>query len=114
QMTMLFAASHPERVSALVLLDTHARFVRAPDYPAGLPEHSIEPFMGAFRANWGTLTSAAVAAPRADEELLSWYARFQRLAMSPSMAAAAFDSVVIKTDIRPILEVIRVPALVVH
>ena len=37
-MTMLAAASHPDRVDALVLVNTTARMLRAPDYPHGFPE----------------------------------------------------------------------------
>jgi pimeloyl-ACP methyl ester carboxylesterase len=36
-MAMMFAASHPERVSALVLVNTFARWRRADDYPIGMP-----------------------------------------------------------------------------
>lgn len=35
---MLFAASHPERVRSLVLWAPYARWLRAPDYPRGMPD----------------------------------------------------------------------------
>ena len=38
-----YAAHHPERVQALVLVDTSAYFVREDDYPWGLPRESLEP-----------------------------------------------------------------------
>ena len=37
-MTILAAASHPDRVDGLVLVNTAARHLRAPDYPHGMPE----------------------------------------------------------------------------
>ena len=113
-MALLFAATHPERTSALVLLDAHARFVRTSDYPVGLPEHLVAPFMERFRQIWGTTESGRVVAPRADERTLQWYARLQRLAMSPTMAATAFETEAIGTDVRPVLSAIGVPTLVLH
>jgi pimeloyl-ACP methyl ester carboxylesterase len=35
--TPLFAASHPERTAALVLVNTNVRTLKADDYPYGLP-----------------------------------------------------------------------------
>ena len=46
-MSILFAATYPERVSALVLWGTMARFLRAPDYPYGTtPEQVAEGLAG--------------------------------------------------------------------
>jgi pimeloyl-ACP methyl ester carboxylesterase len=44
-LSQLFAALHPSRTSALVLYGTGARIRRAPDYPAGLPDRLVEPFL---------------------------------------------------------------------
>ena len=41
QMAMLFAATYPDKTSALVLLDSSARRVRDVDYPWGLPASSF-------------------------------------------------------------------------
>ena len=43
-LTTLFAATYPERVSALVLWGTFARMQRAPDYPLGVDPTIVEPF----------------------------------------------------------------------
>jgi pimeloyl-ACP methyl ester carboxylesterase len=40
-MSIVFAASHPERVSALVLYGGVARYLWAPDYPFGIPERAM-------------------------------------------------------------------------
>src|SRR3954447_9328385 len=37
-MSILLAATYPERVSQLALYGTYARLTRAPDYPQGLPD----------------------------------------------------------------------------
>ena len=42
---MLLAASHPERLSALVLINSYARFLRSPDQPWGMPADSLERYV---------------------------------------------------------------------
>ncbi len=49
----LFAATHPERTSALVLSNTAARFIRAPDYPIGSPAHLGAAANERAKTNWG-------------------------------------------------------------
>src|SRR3954462_12670828 len=53
-MTMLYAASHPERVSALVCCNTTASFVMGPGYPIGLDPEMIELAIEYTRDSWGT------------------------------------------------------------
>jgi pimeloyl-ACP methyl ester carboxylesterase len=48
-----FAATHPERTSALVLISSSARLRRADDYPEGVADEDIEPFLTAVRDRWG-------------------------------------------------------------
>jgi pimeloyl-ACP methyl ester carboxylesterase len=52
-MAMLFAATHPERTSALILVNTAARIRRDSDYPAGLPEHMVTAFLRELESKWG-------------------------------------------------------------
>ena len=49
----LFAATYPERTSALVLYDPVARFVSAPDYPWGVTEEEWERLVEDVAENWG-------------------------------------------------------------
>ena len=51
---MMFAATYPERTSALVLINTFARFLRDADYPAGIPAESVPNLVGSFEAIFGT------------------------------------------------------------
>ena len=113
-MALLFAATHPERTSALVLLDAQACFIRDADYVAGLPQSSVEKFMAPFRPGWGSGEFAKLFAPQADQDALKRYARLQRTSMSPLMATRAFRSVVVESDVRSALPAIRVPTLVLH
>ena len=54
QMALMAAATHPERVDSLVVVNGYTRFARADDYPAGLPEHLHEPYLDALERQWGT------------------------------------------------------------
>lgn len=66
---IVFAASHPQRSSALVLVNTCARFARADDYPAGLPEDRVIPTVtaswngGGAAGTWKCWHRAASAIP---------------------------------------------------
>src|SRR5438093_1372263 len=53
-LAMLFAASHPHRVTSLVLINTGARLVQGPDYPWGLTGAEVEHFLRRTRETWGT------------------------------------------------------------
>jgi pimeloyl-ACP methyl ester carboxylesterase len=52
-MAMLFAATFPDRVSALVLINTFARWQRADDYPIGMPAKTTAKLVERWHQNWG-------------------------------------------------------------
>jgi pimeloyl-ACP methyl ester carboxylesterase len=60
---MLLAATHPQRVRSLVLFSLFARFVRAPDYPYGMPEPIFTRYVDAFGDTVGTGAVADNLAP---------------------------------------------------
>ena len=114
--TALFSATYPQRVSALVLFNTYARFVRASDYPCGMPPEMFEPYLEAMVASWGTpLNLAAGLAPSMvdDKEWSAWMLRMQRLSASPS-SVEAFMRAVSETNIHHVLPSIQAPTLVIH
>ncbi len=53
-MAMMFAATYPHRVPALVLYGSFARFSRAEDYPDGFPETVTDKMAAGVEAGWGT------------------------------------------------------------
>jgi class 3 adenylate cyclase len=112
---MIFAATYPQRTSALVLYQTAAKFIAAPDFPWGYPPETAAAFAGVIESLWGTEKFAAMVAPSmtANDRFLSWVARTQRLSATPRMAAAmiAYQS---ELDARDLLPLIRVPTLVLH
>ena len=115
QMAMLFAATYPERVSALILSNTSARHLRDVDYPWGLPAKSVDAFLQRMRDLWGTGGLVDVMAPSLahDERFRRWYGRYERLSLPPRAINAMYVSQ-LERDLRSVLPTIHVPTLVLH
>ncbi len=114
-MALLFAATHPARTRALVLADSCARRLRAPDYPAGIPRAVADHLIAGIVGAWGTGEAARRGAPSLahSKVFLATRARLERLAMSPAQFAALYPATY-ELDVRPLLGTIRVPSLVLH
>jgi class 3 adenylate cyclase len=110
-----FSATHPERVSALVLVNSYAHYVREDDYPWGVPPRTIDQFVATVKEGWGTSTAVDFVAPSrsADQQFRAWYARAGRFGGSPNQFAdivrASFE-----TDLRSLLPSISCPTLILH
>lgn len=115
-MCALFAATYPERTTALVLGASYARRKWAPDYPWGLDEETQNRILDGYEERWGRagFGSRAIAPSLAeDERFQTWYAQAQRFSGTPASARAWFR-VTMEIDIRDVLPAIRVPTLVIH
>jgi class 3 adenylate cyclase len=115
-MAMLLAATYPERITALVLVNAFARWRRADDYPIGMPARTVEKLIRRWKENWGfTAEIMAMTAPSwaDDQQIRSWFRRYQRLAMPPGAASVMFRWVT-ALDVRDVLPSISVPTLVLH
>jgi class 3 adenylate cyclase len=112
---MMFAATYPERVSALCLYATWARVAQAPDYPIGYPAESVDAMVELVGQSWGTSLTVPLVAPSmvGDDGFAVWLGRVQRLSASPA-AAKRFFRTAWETDVRALLPTIRVPTIVVH
>jgi len=82
-MSLLFAATCPERVAALVVYGSLPRFAWAPDFPWGEREDEWRRDLDAELRVWGTIEQARELAPNADERELEAVARRVRLSASP-------------------------------
>lgn len=61
-MGLVFAASHPERATALIVLDGFACGLRKEDYPPGLPEHLVEKSVAWFmQRDWAPLIAPSAS-----------------------------------------------------
>ena len=111
---VLFAATHPDRTSALVLINATARLLADRDY-AGIPSEGLEERVAAFRAMWGTEAVVRLLAPSmaGDEAFCTWLARFCRVGNPPAMATAVFRAQLL-SDVRPALELIQAPTLIMQ
>ena len=77
-MCVLFAATFPERTSALVLGASYARRRWAPDYPWGLDEETQQRILDGYEERWGRIGfgARAIAPTLADDERFQdWYAQ---------------------------------------
>jgi pimeloyl-ACP methyl ester carboxylesterase/DNA-binding CsgD family transcriptional regulator len=113
--SLLFARSKPERVTALMLVGTAARFTAARDYPEGMPRDIIELFIDAMREDWGTGVGFELYAPSMADDVRtrSWWASYQRFACSPGAVAASLR-MHLDVDVRHALPDISVPTLIMH
>jgi pimeloyl-ACP methyl ester carboxylesterase len=114
-MSLLFAATYPERTSALVLYGSYARRSWAPDHPGGHTEEEWRTTFDAIEKGWGEAADMNLRSPGAvgDEGYRRWAATYQRLAASPGAAIAVMEMNK-EIDVRPILSAVRVPTLVLH
>jgi pimeloyl-ACP methyl ester carboxylesterase len=114
-MAALFAATHPERVSSLVLYGTYARMVEADDYPIGLPGTALDKWAGIIRREWGGPVGMQLWAPSAvgEPSFEEWWAKLLRYGTSPAGAIALMD-LYRELDVRVALAAIEAPTLVVH
>ena len=113
----LFAATHPSRAVALVLCNTRPRVAWAPDYPWGIRAHEFEQELEAMDTGWGTPHRAAADALRFPfgvtplEAMADWHLSYVRASAGPGDAMAAFR-MLYESDVREVLDTIRVPTLV--
>jgi class 3 adenylate cyclase len=118
-LSILFTATYPERVSALVLYGAYPRMAWAADYPDGIPEAIQAITAQHFEENWGRgqeggIPVWALAPDRADDP--AWrkaHGRWERLSASPGAAVAMYQ-MIFQIDVRHLLSAIRVPTLVVY
>jgi pimeloyl-ACP methyl ester carboxylesterase len=114
-LSALFAATYPERVTALVLWGSYARALSAPDYPFGVePDQLGWTKHGGFEA-WGKggLLDRIAPSKSSNSKWRSLFAKFERLSASPG-TVEAFADAAMRIDIRPVLPTIRTPTLVLH
>jgi class 3 adenylate cyclase len=114
--SLLFAAMHPDRVSALVLNNAWARLFRATDYPFGLdPVHRDQPVL-TTRSRWGDRDNPwgmeFLARSRLDDpSFRQVLARVQQVSASRAAATATVANA--DNDVRAVLPLVQAPTLVI-
>ncbi len=106
----LFAASHPERSQALIIIGGFAKF------SSWIPtQEALERFIQYIDNDWGSGESMPIFAPtkKGDLAFKQWWGKFERLGASPA-AAMKLIHMNSQIDIAEILPSINVPTLVIH
>jgi class 3 adenylate cyclase len=116
-MACLFAATHPERATALIVWGGQARWVREPDVPWAIPQEDYDRMIDGLAAHgvteeyvrrWG-FGMGEDASAEAVEEVM----RYVRAGASPA-SLAALERMNLRIDLRDILPAISVPTLIIN
>jgi class 3 adenylate cyclase/pimeloyl-ACP methyl ester carboxylesterase len=114
-MAAVFAATYPERTSALVLFGTFARRVRSGDYPWHVTRAQLVEAVEEIAEVWGTEETSALESfsPNPDAALRRWWIARDRAGATPgSIRQLVLSNIDI--DVRPVLPTIQAPTLVLQ
>src|SRR6185312_16431107 len=113
--SVLFAATYPDRTSALVLYGSTPRFRTDSDIEWGASEARIRALVEEAGADWGdgALIETFVPSAAKDPAVREIWGKFQRASASPAMAKAVMEALY-EIDVRDILPAINVPTLILH
>ena len=115
-MSILFAATYPQRVHALVCSGGMARSTYADDYPWAVPaEALVEAELELILPHWGDGSLIEVVAPSQadDPQSRAFFGRMQRATASPGMMTA-LARMFLDVDVRDVVPTVHAPALVIH
>jgi DNA-binding winged helix-turn-helix (wHTH) protein/pimeloyl-ACP methyl ester carboxylesterase len=112
-MSILMAATHPERVASLVLYGSYAKRTRAEDYPWAQTEAERLAYTDRLVTSWDWVADLRMRCPSGDEQMARWWAQRMRAAATPGTVRALM-SMNSAVDVRHALGAVRVPTLVLH
>lgn len=114
-MAAVFAATHPERTTSLILYGCFARGSSAPDYPWCRTMEECLADADRLQRTWSEPFNLEEAAPSVAHEpgCSEWFSAYLRSAVSPG-AVKGIEKLIAEMDVRSILPTIRVPTLVLH
>jgi class 3 adenylate cyclase len=112
-MSVLFAATYPERTQALVALAIYAKRIWSPDYPWAPTPEARNAHIEDVEQNWGGEMDISDLAPSADEAFRQRAVAYLRRSASPG-AAVALLRMNTQIDVRDVLPTIRVPTLILQ
>jgi pimeloyl-ACP methyl ester carboxylesterase len=115
-LSMVFAATHPERTAGLIFVGGEVKEILEDDWPLGQSTRTDYEAMlqKVLNGDWGKVTRVWFApSVEHDPAAIDWLARLERSAASPG-AAVAFMRLGSEIDVRHVPPSIHVPTLVLH
>jgi pimeloyl-ACP methyl ester carboxylesterase len=114
-MSLMFAATYPQRTTALILYGTTPRFSQADDFPWGWTPEQVERGLVQIEERWGDGALMEMFAPSyaGMPEMVAVWGRYQRAGASPSMGRRVLQALA-ELDARDVLPAITVPTLLLH
>ena len=112
-MSILFAATYPERTRALVAHAIYAKRLRSDDYPWAPTPDARAAEIAEIERTWGADMDIGNLAPSADGPFKRRAVAYLRRSASPG-AAVALLRMNTQIDVRDVLPTIRVPTLAIH
>ena len=114
-MAVLYAASFPNRVDALILYSAYASSRKRDDYSWGRDPEWLDAYLVQLDQLWGQGSFLQQMAPSlvGDSEFEEWWGRFERYSSSPGNAVA-YARAHIEDDVRDLLSAVSVPTLVIQ
>ena len=112
-MSVLFAATYPDRITALVLYGVFAKRIWSPDYPWAPKPEARAREIEELEKNWSHTMDLDKLAPSEDEAFKNRLATYFRRSASPG-AAVALLRMNTQIDVREVLPSIQAPTLVLH
>ncbi len=115
-LSMLFAATYPERVLRLILFGAYFSGMESPDFPAGGEQRRLlDDVLKGIQSSWGDGIMTRFIAPSlpVSPEIMDYSGRYERAAASPQAALRQLRWCK-ELDARPIATSLRVPSLILH
>jgi class 3 adenylate cyclase len=118
--SVVLAASHPDRVASLVLVNAYAKYLRSDDHPWGFDPNRVEDFRQLVEGERGPESGPefdilGIAAPSVsnDSRFREWWDRAGRRSAGPATAIALTERI-FTADVREHLARVAAPTLVIH
>jgi pimeloyl-ACP methyl ester carboxylesterase len=112
-MSVLFAATYPDRITALALYGVFAKRIWSPDYPWAPKPEDREREIEELERNWSDRMDLEQLAPSEDDAFKDRLATYFRRSASPG-AGVALMRMNTQLDVRDVLSAIQAPTLVIH